>query len=105
MEKKLKEMEIEYVKCRVEEGGIYVDQLFFHDPDGCMIEICNCDNIPVIPLVGDQSVRVCSRINCNVQRQQQIQQAASALVNQQQQAVTNLVQSAIPIQEDYLHCA
>ncbi|CAI0389647.1 unnamed protein product [Linum tenue] len=50
-EKKLKEMEVEYVKSRVEEGGVYVDQLFFHDPDGHMVEICNCDNLPVVPLL------------------------------------------------------
>ncbi|XP_062149520.1 glyoxylase I 4-like [Alnus glutinosa] len=52
VEKKLTEMKIEYVKSRVEECGIYVDQLFFHDPDGTMIEICNCDNLPVIPLTA-----------------------------------------------------
>jgi hypothetical protein len=52
VEKNLKDMTIEYVKSRVEEGGIYVDQLFFHDPDGTMIEICNCDNLPVIPLTA-----------------------------------------------------
>uniref|UniRef100_A0A5B6ZQA6 Putative metallothiol transferase FosB n=1 Tax=Davidia involucrata TaxID=16924 RepID=A0A5B6ZQA6_DAVIN len=75
VEKMLKEMEIEYVKSRVEEGGIYIDQLFFHDPDGSMIEICNCEILPVVPLVGDSTtVRSCSLLNCNVQ-QQQIQQA------------------------------
>ncbi|KAI3712056.1 hypothetical protein L1987_70605 [Smallanthus sonchifolius] len=52
VEKKLKEMVIEYKRQRVEEGGIYVDQLFFHDPDGFMIEICNCDVLPVIPIAG-----------------------------------------------------
>lgn len=51
-EKQLKEMRIEYVKCEVEDDGIFVDQLFFHDPDGLMIEICNCDNLPVLPLFG-----------------------------------------------------
>ncbi|KOM49765.1 hypothetical protein LR48_Vigan08g059200 [Vigna angularis] len=50
VEKKLEEMEIEYARGTVEEGGIKVDQLFFHDPDGFMIEICNCDILPVIPL-------------------------------------------------------
>jgi len=53
VEKKLEEMEIKYVKKRVEEDGMEVDQLFFHDPDGMMIEICNCDNLPVIPLAHD----------------------------------------------------
>ncbi|KAK1300775.1 hypothetical protein QJS10_CPB13g01184 [Acorus calamus] len=50
--RKLEEMGMEYVTAVVEEGGIKVDQLFFHDPDGYMIEICNCDNLPVLPLSG-----------------------------------------------------
>ncbi|XP_062230912.1 glyoxylase I 4-like [Phragmites australis] len=50
VERGLKEMGIPYVQRCVEEGGINVDQIFFHDPDGFMIEICNCDNLPVIPL-------------------------------------------------------
>ncbi|KAH7855300.1 hypothetical protein Vadar_023439 [Vaccinium darrowii] len=68
VEKKLKEMEIEYLKSRVEEGGIFVDQLFFHDPNGSMIEICNCDNLPVVPLCED-TVKSCSRINCGMRQQ------------------------------------
>ncbi|XVF00581.1 hypothetical protein REPUB_Repub04eG0012700 [Reevesia pubescens] len=48
--RKLEEMNIEYVTAVVEEGGIQVDQLFFHDPDGYMVEICNCQNLPVLPL-------------------------------------------------------
>ncbi|KAK8626595.1 hypothetical protein V6N13_134232 [Hibiscus sabdariffa] len=48
--RKLEEMEIQYVTAVVEEGGIQVDQLFFHDPDGYMVEICNCQNLPVLPL-------------------------------------------------------
>jgi len=47
---KLEEMNVEYVTAVVQEGGITVDQLFFHDPDGYMIEICNCQNLPVLPL-------------------------------------------------------
>nr|GLL20488.1 uncharacterized protein LOC109186898 [Ipomoea trifida] len=73
VEKRLKEMEIEYVKCRVEEGGVHVDQLFFHDPDGMMIEICNCDNLPVIPLSGEP-LRPAAALTCTMQQQQQIQQ-------------------------------
>ncbi|KAK1425617.1 hypothetical protein QVD17_20971 [Tagetes erecta] len=60
VEKKLKEMVISYKKQRVDEGEIYIDQLFFHDLDGFMIEICNCDVLPVIPIAGDM-VRSCSR--------------------------------------------
>ncbi|KAF3656761.1 hypothetical protein BC332_24320 [Capsicum chinense] len=74
VEKRLKEMEIEYIKCRVEEGGIYIDQIFFHDPNGTMIEICNCDNLPVIPLSGGDTVlRPCSTLHCSLQ-QQKVQQ-------------------------------
>jgi len=53
VEKKLMEMEITYVRAMVEEGGIHVDQIFFHDPDGFMVEICDCDNLLVVPLVGE----------------------------------------------------
>ncbi|XP_042052690.1 metallothiol transferase FosB-like [Salvia splendens] len=69
VEKKLMEMGIDLVRQRVEEGGVYVEQLFFHDPDGFMIEICNCDNIPVIPLAGEV-VRSCSRVNLELSPQQ-----------------------------------
>ncbi|KAL0454466.1 UNVERIFIED_CONTAM: hypothetical protein Slati_0785800 [Sesamum latifolium] len=48
--KKLEGMGVEYVKGVVREGGIVVDQIFFHDPDGYMIEICNCQNLPLLPL-------------------------------------------------------
>ncbi|KAL7230319.1 hypothetical protein ACSBR2_008755 [Camellia fascicularis] len=44
---RLKEWGIKYVTAVVEEGGIRVDQVFFHDPDGYMIEICNCNNLPI----------------------------------------------------------
>ncbi|KAF1886112.1 hypothetical protein Lal_00045341 [Lupinus albus] len=65
VEKKLKEMDIEYVRAMVVEGGIEVDQVFFHDPNGFMIEICNCDSLPVIPLAGEM-VRSCSRLNLQI---------------------------------------
>ncbi|PKA53848.1 hypothetical protein AXF42_Ash011328 [Apostasia shenzhenica] len=51
VEKQLEEMGVRFVRRTVEEGGIFVDQIFFHDPDGFMIEICNCENFPVIPLL------------------------------------------------------
>uniref|UniRef100_A0A0D9UXD5 VOC domain-containing protein n=1 Tax=Leersia perrieri TaxID=77586 RepID=A0A0D9UXD5_9ORYZ len=51
VQRRLKEMGVSYVQRRVEEGGIHVDQVFFHDPDGFMIEVCTCDKLPVVPLV------------------------------------------------------
>lgn len=77
VEKRLKEMDIPYVTARVEESGIFVDQLFFHDPDGFMIEICNCDNLPVIPLgISEPAARV-RKIVKFVKNQQQQQQPAN----------------------------
>ncbi|KAI4375492.1 hypothetical protein MLD38_013354 [Melastoma candidum] len=32
------------------EGGIQVNQIFFQDPDGYMVEIYNCENLPVLPI-------------------------------------------------------
>ncbi|KAK4746747.1 hypothetical protein SAY87_025784 [Trapa incisa] len=70
VEKKLREMKIQYVNGRVEENGIIIDQLFFHDPDGSMIEICNCDSLPVVPLTGDSPdiLKPCLTMNCNLQQ-------------------------------------
>ena len=48
----LKEMNIKYVKWIVEEEGIYMDQLFIHVFDGCMVEICNCEKLPVKPIMA-----------------------------------------------------
>jgi len=53
VEKKLMKMEITYVWAMVEEGEIHVDQIFFHDHDGFMVEICDCDNLLVVLLVGE----------------------------------------------------
>jgi len=74
VEKKLDEMEIKYVRNIVLEGGIKVDQLFFHDPDSFMIEICNCDSLPVVPLAGGMP-QSCSRVKLQqmVQPQPQTQ--------------------------------
>ncbi|XP_020571515.1 uncharacterized protein LOC110018520 [Phalaenopsis equestris] len=58
VEKKLKEMEISYIHRRVEEWGLHVDQLFFHDPDGFLIKVCNFENLPLIPLPVGQHAMV-----------------------------------------------
>ncbi|XP_020272009.1 uncharacterized protein LOC109847176 [Asparagus officinalis] len=50
MEQKLKDMNIKYMKRTInEEEGEPIDQLFFNDPDGFMIEICNCENLELVP--------------------------------------------------------
>ncbi|XP_048139344.1 glyoxylase I 4-like isoform X2 [Rhodamnia argentea] len=50
VKRRLEEMGVRYVTGVVEEAGVKVDQVFFHDPDGYMVEICNCDNIPILPI-------------------------------------------------------
>ncbi|CAN6185481.1 unnamed protein product [Urochloa humidicola] len=50
MERRLKDMRIRYMKRTInEEEGSPIDQLFFKDPDGFMIEICNCENLELVP--------------------------------------------------------
>ncbi|XP_072975166.1 glyoxylase I 4 [Typha angustifolia] len=50
MERRLKKMKIDYLKRTInEEEGAPIDQLFFNDPDGFMIEICNCENLELVP--------------------------------------------------------
>ena len=45
-------MNIKYVKRILEEVGIYMDQLYIHDPDGYMVEICNCEKLPIEPIMA-----------------------------------------------------
>jgi hypothetical protein len=87
VERRLKEMGIPYVQRCVEEGGINVDQIFFHDPDAFMIEVCNCDNLPVVPLAAaaaDQRapavLGACKRAAAAGVKQQQQQQSSGGAV-------------------------
>ena len=50
MKARLGDMELEFVAARVRDGDTVVEQLFFHDPDGNVIEVCDCEKLPVIPL-------------------------------------------------------
>lgn len=50
VEEQLVRRSIPYVRQKVVEGGLEVQQLFFHDPDNNMIEVCNCDCLPIIPI-------------------------------------------------------
>jgi catechol 2,3-dioxygenase-like lactoylglutathione lyase family enzyme len=46
----LKSHNVAYRMQYVTEGGFTVPQVFFHDPDNNMIEICPCDCLPLIPV-------------------------------------------------------
>eukprot|EP00898_Chlorokybus_atmophyticus_P008746 jgi/Chlat1/8873/Chrsp92S08189 len=53
-----------YKRQVVVEGPVRVHQLFFHDPDNNMIEICNCEALPITPLTScpiSFSQRSCSQ--------------------------------------------
>lgn len=56
MKARLGEMELEFVAARVRDGETVVEQLFFHDPDGNLIEICDCEKLPVVPLADAGAV-------------------------------------------------
>ncbi|KAF2567597.1 hypothetical protein F2Q68_00024994 [Brassica cretica] len=50
LEKRLKEVDVKYIKRTVgEQEDAAIDQLFFNDPDGFMVEICNCENLELKP--------------------------------------------------------
>lgn len=51
MEQKLKDQDVKYMKRIVEdeENGTAIDQLFFNEANGFMIEICNCKNLKLVP--------------------------------------------------------
>jgi len=61
VEIQLQKFNIEYVKQRVVEGEYIVTQIFFHDPDRNMVEICDCHRLPVqflngSDVLGEESV-------------------------------------------------
>lgn len=50
VEQALNDHGIKYCRETVDEDGVQIEQVFFHDPDGFMIEICTCENFPLQPL-------------------------------------------------------
>ncbi|XP_021908116.1 lactoylglutathione lyase-like isoform X2 [Carica papaya] len=55
VKRRLQEMGMRYVTAAIDDDGVKVDQVFFHDPDGYMIEICNCEKIPILPFSSSSS--------------------------------------------------
>jgi hypothetical protein len=52
VEQALQEHGIKYTRKTIDEAGVAIEQVFFHDPDGFMIEICTCEVFPVKPLTA-----------------------------------------------------
>jgi catechol 2,3-dioxygenase-like lactoylglutathione lyase family enzyme len=63
MKTRLRDMDLEFVATRVRDGETVVEQLFFHDPDGNVIEICDCEKLPVVPLVVRQPDAAACRLS------------------------------------------
>ncbi|KAG6550766.1 hypothetical protein Mapa_007670 [Marchantia paleacea] len=57
VESMLRVNRVQFLRRKIEEDGIMIDQLFFHDPDCFMIEVCTCDQLPVVPLARSASVK------------------------------------------------
>ncbi|KAK8643817.1 hypothetical protein V6N13_013094 [Hibiscus sabdariffa] len=49
---RLEGLGMKYLTVVVEDEGNRVDHVFFHDPDGYMIELCNRENIQIITLAA-----------------------------------------------------
>mmetsp|Transcript_10458 Transcript_10458/g.28653 ORF Transcript_10458/g.28653 Transcript_10458/m.28653 type:complete len:163 (-) Transcript_10458:22-510(-) len=47
----LQTLNVKYISDEIEHEGFHISQLFFHDPDNYMIEICNCDSAPLLYLL------------------------------------------------------
>ncbi|KAK7312110.1 hypothetical protein VNO77_35710 [Canavalia gladiata] len=59
MEKKLNDMNVKYMKRKLEaEDGTTMDQIFFKDPDGFMVEICNCENLKLVPADSSSNIKL-----------------------------------------------
>ncbi|CAN7128145.1 unnamed protein product [Brassica rapa subsp. narinosa] len=59
LEKRLKEVDVKYIKRTVgEQEDAAIDQLFFNDPDGFMVEICNCENLELKPRDSADAIRL-----------------------------------------------
>ncbi|KAI4381753.1 hypothetical protein MLD38_007798 [Melastoma candidum] len=71
VKRRLQAMGMRYVTAVVEEGGVKVDQVFFHDPDGYMIEICTCDKIPILPIAS----RIAGCSTCSLPLDKQLRRA------------------------------
>ncbi|KAM0920721.1 hypothetical protein ACQ4PT_007295 [Festuca glaucescens] len=106
VEQRLKELGISYIQRCVEEGGIYVDQIFFHDPDGYMIEICNCDNLPVVPLADHTfTMATCKRAATAVVQAPPLQATVTAAATQCVSSVSKTMQRVGGEEASHISCA
>ncbi|KAG1671625.1 hypothetical protein FOA52_006856 [Chlamydomonas sp. UWO 241] len=84
VENVLRRKGIDYIRQTVEEDGVLVTQLFFHDPENNMIEVCNCDDLPIIAL-SDASLECATCVSvlpaAAVQQQEQHEHDTSVLAH------------------------
>ncbi|KAJ6345396.1 hypothetical protein OIU78_008128 [Salix suchowensis] len=60
LEQRLKQFNVEYTTRTMDDdkNGTRIDQLFFRDPDGYVIEICNCENLKLVPAGSSGSIKL-----------------------------------------------
>ena len=66
LEQRLKQFNVKYTKRTIDDdkNGTKIDQLFFCDPDGYMIEMCNCENLKLVPAGSLGNIKLpCDRHN------------------------------------------
>ncbi|KAJ6895785.1 hypothetical protein NC651_022118 [Populus alba x Populus x berolinensis] len=66
LEQRLTQFNVEYTKRTIDDdkNGTKIDQLFFCDPDGYMIEMCNCENLKLVPAGSLGNIKLpCDRHN------------------------------------------
>ncbi|KAB5540991.1 hypothetical protein DKX38_013965 [Salix brachista] len=66
LEQRLKQFNVEYTTRTMDDdrNGTRIDQLFFRDSDGYVIEICNCENLKLVPAGSLGSIKLpCDRHN------------------------------------------
>ncbi|RZC44750.1 hypothetical protein C5167_037698 [Papaver somniferum] len=95
VKRRLREMGMKYETALVEEGGVFVDQLFFHDPDGYMIEICNCDNIPIVPLSGSACLTLKKPQSYEATKKSKALNAAEMETRMMESLFTNMIDIAM----------
>ncbi|KFK32298.1 hypothetical protein AALP_AA6G224300 [Arabis alpina] len=59
LEERLKEVDVRYIKRTVgDQKDAAINQLFFNDPDGFMVEICNCENLELVPRNSADAIQI-----------------------------------------------
>ena len=68
---------VPFVRERVQEGGVVVEQLFFHTPDKLVIEVCNCECLPIRLLNQERRAGRCASCMLEEEEAHQVWQGSA----------------------------